>query len=132
MPDEITQRWRKPVKPLAVDDTWDWASAELGRPTLDYKIRFSEEDTERIRLGYVCIQCWEPHETPMPEKCALCGYAIRERQSAEFSQKFEGVERDPRAELIQKGLDRVDDTHERRFHTTKTGIVVPSSAIQGR
>lgn len=125
MTDQIVQRWRKPVTPLAVDDTWNWSSGELGRATLDYSARFSQEDTERIRLGYVCIRCWEPHESPMPEKCALCAYPIRAEQPAEFQEKFQGVQRDPRAELIERELDRVDDKHERRFHTTKTGIVVP-------
>ena len=123
--DRIVQRWRKPVRPMAVKDNYDWASADLGRETMDYSARFSPDDTERIRLGYVCIRCWEPHETPMPESCALCGFPIREEQAAEFHQKFQGEERDPRAVLIEKELDRVDDKHERNYHVTKTGIVIP-------
>ncbi len=122
---EIVQRWRRPVTSLAVADTHEWATADLGRPTLDYKARFPPEQIDRFRFGYVCIECWEPHETPYPDKCALCGYLMRERQAADFARKFEGDERDPRAELLERELDRVDDTHERNFHVTKSGIVVP-------
>lgn len=124
---EINQRWRKSVKPLAVKDTVEWASADLGRATLDYGARFSQEDVERIRLGYVCINCWEPHESPYPEACSLCGYEMRERQGADFAEKFEGVERDPRAVLIETELDKLDDKHERNWHTSKLGIVVPQN-----
>jgi len=108
-----------------VKDTVEWAAADLGRATLDYAARFSQEDIERIRLGYVCINCWEPHESPFPEACALCGFPMREEQSAAFQEKFKGVERDPRSVLIERELDALDDRHERRFHTTKAGIVVP-------
>lgn len=124
---EIKQRWKKPVKPLAVKDTYEWATADLGRPTLDFTARFHPDDIDRIRLGYVCIRCWEPHESPMPEACSLCGYPMRAEQSVQFEKSFRGVERDPRAELIEKELDRVDDKHERNYHVTKTGIVVPTN-----
>lgn len=116
---------------LAVKDTVDFATADLGRATLDYEARFPPEQIERFRLGYVCLECWEPHETPFPERCSLCGYEIKACQGDDFARKFKGVERDPRAELIEKELDALDDRHERRFHTTKTGLVVPKSLNGG-
>lgn len=125
--DRIVQRWRKPVTALAVEDTPDVMSFDAGRPTQDYKARFAPEQIERFRTGYACLNCWEPHETPFPEACSLCGYPMHAQQSEDFTQKFEGVERNPRAALIEKELDRVDDLHERRFHTTKSGIIVPTS-----
>lgn len=123
--DAVVQRWRKPVKPLAVKDDYDWAAADLGRATLDYSARFSADDKERIRLGYVCINCWEPHEDAFPAKCSLCGFPMREQQREEFEHKFQGVERDPRAVLIEKELDKLDDKHERNYYVTNSGIVVP-------
>ena len=122
----ITQRWRKPAKVLAVKDTVEWATADLGRPTLDYEARFDQDTIDRFRLGYMCMECLEPHESPLPERCSLCGYEMKERQAADFARKFKGVERDPRAKLIEKELDALDDRHERRFHETKTGIVIPN------
>jgi hypothetical protein len=123
--DQIVQRWRKPVTPLAVADTVEWANADLGRATLDYRARFTPEQIERFRLGYVCLTCWEPHESPFPERCAVCGYQMRARQGDDFAAKFQGVERDPRSELIERELDKLDDKHERNFYETKSGIVVP-------
>lgn len=123
----IRNRWRKPVKVLAVEDTTEWATADLGRPTLDYRMRVDQESTERFRLGYVCLNCMEPHESPFPDKCSLCGYEMKTRQPEDFSKRFRGTERDPRAALIERELDRVDDVHERRFYKTKGGVVVPKS-----
>ena len=123
--DSITQRWRKPIKVLAVEDTYDWATSDLGRPTLDYKARVDAESAERFRLGYVCMECMEPHETPFPETCSLCGYEMRARQAEDFARKYQGTERDPRAALIERELDRLDDKHERRFYETNSGIVIP-------
>ena len=121
---EVRRRWRKPVTVLAVDDTWDYATSDLGRSTLDYKARFDPASIDRFRLGYVCIECMEPHETPFPEHCVLCGYEMRARQGDDFARKFEGVERDPRAKLIERELDALDDRHERNYYTTNSGIVV--------
>lgn len=121
----MTQRWRKPVKALSVSDTHEWASAELGRAALDYQARFSQSDIERFRLGYACIRCWEPQESAFPYNCALCGYQMKADQPAEFHQKFQGIQRDPRATLIRSELDKLDDKHERNFYENKNGIVIP-------
>lgn len=123
--DYVNARWRKPVRPMAVEDLTTTATVINGRETLEVKARFTPEDIERFRLGYVCINCFEPHETPLPENCSLCGYAMRDQQPAEFERAFMGVERDPRAVRIEQELDRLDDKHERNFHITKSGIVVP-------
>ena len=122
--DFVKQRWRKPVTALVAEDTVGWATADLGRPVLDYSARFPAEQVERFRLGYACLECWEPHEEPFPRKCSLCGYGMRAWQSEDFARKFQGTERDPRAKLLERELDRVDDTHERNYYTTNSGIVV--------
>lgn len=130
-PAEVVRRWRKPVAVLSVEDTFGWATADLGRPTLDYKARFDQDSIERFRLGYVCLNCMEPHESPFPDACSLCGYEMRERQGEDFARKFQGVERDPRAKLIQRELDSLDDRHERNFYVTNSGIVVPKGVEHG-
>lgn len=123
--DAIKQRWRKPSTPLATADVHDVATADLGRATLEHTERWSPDEIERRRLGYVCIKCWEPHEAPFPEACALCGFPMRERQAEEFDRIFRGVQRDPKAALIERELDRIDDVHERRYYETNSGIVIP-------
>lgn len=121
----MIERWRKPVRPLAIKDEEGWASAELGRATLDYSLRLSADDTERVRLGYVCIRCLEPHPDSFPENCSVCKYPMRGHQTQDYERLYKGTERDPRAQTIREGLERVDDTHERNFHVHKPGIIVP-------
>lgn len=126
--DHVTQRWRKPPKVLAIEDDLSRVDYVAGRPTASIRMRLHPDDVERLRLGRLCF-CGEPHEEPFPEKCIVCGYPSRERQRQDFEEAYGGVERDRRAVTIEQGLDRVDDTHERRFHKTKTGIIVPKGAI---
>lgn len=128
MSGSINARWRKPALPEAVDTTYDWATADTGRPTLDASVRFSPDDVERFRTGYLCIKCWEPQTEPFPERCALpqCRFEMRRLQAEEFARQFKGTQRNPRAVLIENELEKLDDKHERNFHVTKTGIVVPA------
>lgn len=123
--DAVVQRWRKPVKPLAIESEDTVYSVVNGRESLEISGRFSKDDCERFRLGYCCINCWEPHETPMPERCALCQFPMKAKQREVFLETFGGVKRDPKAVRIEEGLDRVDDTHERNFYVVKNGILVP-------
>ena len=116
--------WRRPSVPIQVEDG-DFATSEVGRDTLDYKARFSQQEIGRRLEGYVCIQCWEPHETPFPERCSLCSFPMRARQLSTFHEQFEGDERARWVERIEKELDQLEDTHERNFHETSSGIVIP-------
>lgn len=123
----IVARWRKPVKPLMVADDPGRTDASIGRETQGIRFRLHPDDVARIKQGYVCMNCLEPHETAWPTVCQVCRYPIRTQQPSDFQAAFGGLERDKKAQNIREGLDRVDDTHERRFHTTKTGIVVPTT-----
>ena len=120
----VVQRWRKPPTVMAVADDMSRVDYVTGRPTASIRMRYHPDDVERLKLGYLCF-CGEPQETPFPDKCGVCGYPMRERQREDFEHAYGGVERDKRAVNIEQGLDRVDDTHERRFHQTKSGIIVP-------
>lgn len=121
----MNERWRQPVIPLAIRDDETTITTELGRETLDIQARFRISDIQRFASGYCCLDCWEPHETPFPENCSLCGYPMRERQGIDFARKFQGLERDPQALKIEQGLDRLDETHERNFYETTAGILIP-------
>ncbi len=123
----MSDRWRNPVKPMAVDDDPEGVDFTAGRPTQGIRYRLHPDDVARIKLGYVCLNCHEPHEVPFPPNCSVCSYPMQAQQQEDFARAFGGIERDRRAIAIEQGLDRVDDTHERRFHQTKTGIVIPRS-----
>lgn len=121
------ERWRKPVIPDAVADLPEDVSFEAGRPTQELRVRHSPETIARMKLGYVCVRCWEPHEEAFPVRCSVCQFPMRAEQAAEFHSNFVGAERNPRAVRIEKGLDDLDDRHERNFHVNKLGIIVPYS-----
>lgn len=123
----MIRRWAKPVRPEMIETTESVATADTGRATLDARVKFNPDDVERMRLGYVCIRCWEPHESPFPDRCDLCTYPMRAEQPAEFERAYKGSERNPRAVLIEKELAALDDKHERTFHTNRLGIIVPNS-----
>lgn len=125
--DTVTQRWRKPVVPLGVEEESTHYTLVNGRETLEFSARFKPEDIDRFRLGYCCMNCWEPHETPMPEKCSLCSFPMKRQQMEVFLETFKGTKRDPRAARIESELDRVDDKHERNFYVVRNGILVPKT-----
>lgn len=123
---KITRRWARPSTPFHIEDA-EFAVAEGDREFIDYKARWSQEEIARRTLGYVCIKCWEPHETPFPDKCSLCGFPMKTHQLIVFEQEFKGFERAPWPERIEKELDALEDKHERNFYETKSGIVIPRS-----
>ena len=109
---------------MAIEDDVE-VDYSVGRPTQGLKMRLHPDTVARIKLGYMCLACQEPHEVPFPNQCSLCRYPMAAQQQEDFARAFGGVQRDPRAVRLEKEQDRVDDTHERRFHTTKAGIIVP-------
>lgn len=85
---------RRPAVPVEVDEDVNnvlvRADGEVRRNVL---LIFEAEDVERIRTGYCCIRCGESqvdHGAPFPARCYLCGYAMRDRQLADFAKEFEG------------------------------------------
>lgn len=84
----MSERWRQPVVPLAIEQHPSQV-IELpdGRQLGDAMIVLSEADKERMRLGYVCAKCFEPFERSWPERCPVCGAPIRREQAAFFAQE---------------------------------------------
>lgn len=84
----MAERWRKPVVPLHIESHPDQGLVMPdGRTMGDVMIVLSEEDKERMRLGYVCAKCFEPFERAWPERCPVCGAPIRREQAAFFAQE---------------------------------------------
>lgn len=76
------ERWRAPVIPLGIEPQADqgiWLPD--GRVQGGVSLILSADDVERIRTGYVCAKCFEPHEQAWPERCQLCGAPMRELQA---------------------------------------------------
>src|SRR3990167_9549532 len=104
----------RPMKPLTEFTTND-NLVHLGgdRWVRDNDPIFDDETVEKIRLGYICIECFQRFESAFPEKCPfpICGFPVRAEQSLMFLKKFKGVDPDlwrykdpePLEERLRKG-----------------------------
>jgi hypothetical protein len=89
----VIERWRKP--PVVYDVEPDENRFMLtgdGRLFSEVKLTVDAETMERLRQGYLCAYCLQPHEQAMPEACSLCGYPIREQQTQWLAAHFMGRE----------------------------------------
>ena len=50
----------------------------------------SEEQVERIRVGYICIKCLEAHDIAFPDQCAVCRFPMKAKQLEEFEKTYRG------------------------------------------
>jgi hypothetical protein len=90
----LAERWRRPAEVLDIEDAPDVGIyLPSGRVQGGVRITMSEETVERMRLGYMCVKCFEPFEQAWPERCHVCGAPIASRQRDYFEQEFAGVER---------------------------------------
>jgi len=87
----LAERWRQPVVPLAIDQLHQAIWLPDGRVQGEVQLTLAPEDVERMRLGYVCAKCLEPHETAWPERCNACGSPMRSEQAAYFAREFGGI-----------------------------------------
>lgn len=119
--------WRDPVIPLAVEQSGTRGHFDQGakRFLADVDWTLSERDWDRIREGYVCLNCMEPQEQPFPERCSLCRYGMREHQQRHLNEQFEGEKHIGPSTTLQWELDRLDDETDRRWWRKHRSIYVP-------
>lgn len=84
---------KAPVKALAVEEMDAVIIKENGEVHQALEWTFSPEDVGRIRAGYVCVQCFEPHEEAYPVRCSVCKFPMKERQAEVFAAYFVGNKR---------------------------------------
>lgn len=116
----MAERWRKPVIPI------DFVTVDQGIVFPDGRERgvvapvLRPEDIERARLGYVCLNCLEPHEEAWPVKCNFCGAPIREKQAAFFAREFTELQVGPSTTIDDElaGLDERRRKEEERNGST--------------
>ena len=88
----MNERWRKPVIPIDVEDS-DRSILIGSRLYCRSTFILDHEGIERVRLGYVCISCLEPHEHNHPRNCAHCYFPIAAMQDDVFEEMYAGEER---------------------------------------
>src|SRR5262245_56780859 len=66
----------------------------IGQRVYDIPVLYLDQDgIDRIRLGYLCIACLEPHEVPFPTECAqpACRFPMERFQVEVFEHCYVGV-----------------------------------------
>lgn len=101
-----------------------------------FNLTYTEEDKERIRLGYCCINCGESqvgHDAPFPEACWVCGFQMKDKQAQRFAMEFRGSVRIGPSTSLEEELALMEELAERqdlqKLGMRRTSsIIVPSSA----
>lgn len=119
----------KPVIPLAVEEDEDYVIVQSnGIVRSSAKVFLSEEDTGRIRQGYVCAICFEVQEKPFPDKCKVCGFEMAERQSEYFAKAYKGCMRIGPSSSLADELGALEELEERKRRELKQ-ISVPQIIV---
>jgi len=125
----MTERWRKPVIPIAIEPesrtvvTIGESGNREFRTFKDYQFILKDEDVERLRQGYVCINCQEPFETPFPERCIVCDFPCKERQAEVFARSYEGWE--PPLTPLSDKVAALDEADDKKAHIPGKSIWLP-------
>lgn len=121
----MSERWRKPVIPVAVEtEAGEYShDGEGWRRAVNWTLK--PEDYKRVEAGYVCVHCMEPQEKPFPEVCSLCGFPMAEKQSSLLSFEDRGSKHIGPSTSMSDELDRLDDTSERNRHKSGSSIWLP-------
>lgn len=112
----MSERWRQPAIPIALEPVDQEVVLPDGRSLAVAAPALKPEDIERARLGYLCLKCLEPFERPWPELCHVCGAPIRREQAAYFAREFGGeIHFGPSTSLEEEraGLDERRQKEER-------------------
>lgn len=118
------ERWRQPVIPKAVEETPSAYSSDGHGWRKHLNWTLSPEDFARVKAGYVCVNCMEPHERPFPEKCIVCGFAMRKEQAAMVDWEYEGEKHLGPSTTMRQELDKLAEEKE-RLKPRKTSILLP-------
>jgi hypothetical protein len=85
-------RQSKPKFRALPDDDSVWVDPATGAVRDGAVKVYDAEGIELLRTGRQCLVCDEPQPDPFPEKCDLCGYAMRAQQPGDFEREYEGWE----------------------------------------
>jgi len=100
----LAERWRVPVVPIEIDATHaEGIWLPDGRVHGAARLILKRDDVDRLRSGFVCMKCLEPFERSWPERCYVCGFAVRREQAAYFAREYGGIER------VYSGVDLAEE-----------------------
>jgi len=95
--------------PLAIEPVDQILVLGDGRRQAEVQFILSDEDIERLRLGYACAKCLRVFERAWPERCPDCGAPIRTEQLAYFVREYGSpVRLGPTVSLVEE-LERLKE-----------------------
>src|SRR5438128_2438691 len=74
--EQIVRRWNAPPQWGYLKENPNELVALGGELRGGIEEGLTYETFQRIKLGYMCLICKEPHEKPFPELCALCRFPM--------------------------------------------------------
>jgi hypothetical protein len=126
----MTERWRDWTPPAEIRDDPEEVIVEGDRKSRAYNTVWPEEVVTKIRLGYQCLKCWEPQETPFPEQCGnpVCRYPMKAQQGPDFELEFAGTEQFVSdSQRDWEDLERLAESSERKSYKPGSSIAVPGA-----
>lgn len=122
----------KPVIPIAVEEDEDHIQLHSdGTWRSSPRIILSEEDVGRMRAGYVCAKCWEPHRVAFPRVCSVCKFPMADRQGEYLAKAYQGNVRMGPSSSLEDELAAIEELEERdrraQWGPSVPQIVVPRS-----
>lgn len=119
----------RPVIPLAVENDEGYVEIRSdGSVRRAARIILEPDDVGRMRAGYVCARCWEPHATPFPKECRLCGFPMSDKQSEFLSKAYQGSVRVGPSTSLADELALLEETEELMRHEER-GVSVPTILV---
>lgn len=120
---------RKPVQILAVEEDENHVLIfSDGTYRSSFNVTVSDDDVGRIKAGYMCAICFEPHDEAFPEECNACRFPMKYRQAAYVAKAYQGKVRLGPSTSLADELAAMDELEER--HRRKTlGITTPSIIV---
>lgn len=119
----------KPVIPIAIEKETRQVEIIHGGISIpkireDVEFVLKDEDVQRIRQGYVCMNCLEPLANPFPKECPVCKYPMDKLQRQSFAEAYKGTE--PQLVSLEDRLTDLDEYEAYQKQSKDSRIVVPS------
>ncbi len=121
----MTERWRKPVRIDSIQPSGDVVLIGDRLVQEEEVILADPQDLVRMRQGYVCPNCFEPFETPYPERCVVCGLNVRQAASQFLEQHYQGETFLGPRESYDDEIASMQERSERKKHNKRSSIVLP-------
>ena len=121
---EVRPRWAQPVREYGYEERA--FVLRFKDRVIEFPLwQLSEDDKERVRLGYVCIKCLTPHERPYPEECVTCLLPMRALQDLLFDRLFVGEMKIGPSTTLEEEWEILYDQRDRARHNPHAHIWVP-------